>query len=77
MSDIFLMTGFKKVDSKTLTDDQKRQITDNIGIFLESISSISNIAGHGAGDKIQLQSLCFTASFLAEVAGELNGLLQT
>ena len=72
----YLLLGYERTERDKLTEEQKEQIINNIGVFTEFASSISNAAAHGAANEVHSESLSFAAAFMAEVAGELNGILQ-
>ncbi len=77
MSDIQLLLGFEKVDRGKLTREQKEQIMNNIGCLVEFASSASLAAPNCGLADIHVDNLSYIASFAAEIAGELNVLLQT
>ena len=77
MSDIDLLTGFEKFNEDKLTKEQKVQIINNVGILTEFTSAAANAAADGAYSELHAQNLSFTAAFLGDLAGELNGLIQT
>ena len=77
MSDIDLLTGFEKFDRKELTKEQKVQIINNVGILTDFASATANAAADGAYSELHAQNLSFTTAFLSDLAGELNGLIQT
>ena len=77
MSDIDLLTGFEKLDKSKLTKEQKVQVINNVGILIDFASAAANAAADGAYSELHAQNLSFTAAFLSDLAGELNGLIQT
>ena len=77
MSDIDLLTGFEKLDKSKLTKELKVQVINNVGILTEFASATANAAADGACSELHAQDLSFTAAFLSDLAGELNGLIQT
>ena len=71
-----LLLGLEQVDKTKLTKEQKEEITNNVSCLLGFASTASNASVMIKGDDIQKERLSFTAEFLSDLAGELNGLIQ-
>ena len=67
----------RRVNRRTLSDDQKSDVVNHIGCLCEMSKSVNDVLGEGMVNEVDAINLSHTASLLAELSRELNGLLQT
>ena len=60
-----------------MNKEEKAQITNNIGSLASMAYSVSEAMADSGLPENHVTNLAYTSSLLAEVIGELNGLLQT
>lgn len=77
MSNIQLLLGFEKIDRDKLSKGQKEQIQNNIGVLVSFAETASLAAPNCGLVDIHIENLSYLSAFTAELAGSLNGLLQT
>lgn len=72
-----LLQGLTRVDRLQLSDDEKAQISNHIGVLASMACSVSEATADYGLPEGHVQNLAYTSSLLAEIIGELNGLLQS
>lgn len=70
------LLGLSKRKRNTLSDEEKEIIQNNIGIIAEMAEAVSISAANVDLGTNNTETLCYTASFLSNLVGEINGLLQ-
>lgn len=76
---IHLLTGFERLDGKSLSDDERETITNNIGVLTEISTDLIGLATEyclSDDQGITAANLCHAAQFISEIVNNLNGLLQ-
>ena len=65
-----------RAERSQLSDDEKAQISNHIGALASMACSVSEATADCGLPEGHVQNLTYTSSLLAEIIGELNGLLQ-